>query len=435
MRVGIYIGNSNLEPEIGGGYSYIQRLIKSIAQSTKLESKHSFVLIGNSRTNISLEDTNIVYLYFDDEIPEKEFSYFDFGIDKFISRKISRHSWYLKGIELLLKFYHYKDVERQKSKSKKYQFAKLCQENGIDLVFYPSPLICINPDIPYIANVWDYGHLTITSFPEVSINGEFESREKKYESILPRASAVFVESNAGKKDLLKFYPKVDSKKVFVFPIFSSNVVNEEVSSEEEEMFLKKHSLSSSNYFFYPAQFWPHKNHYLLLKSLKHLNEYQEYKVNLIFTGSDKGNKEFILSKVKEFNLEKQIKYLGFVSIKDMAILYKNATALVMPTYLGPTNMPLIEAMELGCPVICSDHDGHKEIGGDAFDYCDPSNSVEFAVKMQRFQRDEFYRNEKQRKLMLRKANSAFTIENNIISFYRALDKLSLQIEGWNNGLI
>lgn len=42
-------------------------------------------------------------------------------------------------------------------------------------------------------------------------------------------------------------------------------------------------------------------------------------------------------------------------------LYKSAAALIMASHFGPTNMPPIEAMELGCPVICSDLGGHREI--------------------------------------------------------------------------
>ena len=37
----------------------------------------------------------------------------------------------------------------------------------------------------------------------------------------------------------------------------------------------------------------------------------------------------------------------------------------MASHFGPTNIPPIEAMEIGCPVICSDLKGHREILGDS----------------------------------------------------------------------
>jgi glycosyltransferase involved in cell wall biosynthesis len=45
--------------------------------------------------------------------------------------------------------------------------------------------------------------------------------------------------------------------------------------------------------------------------------------------------------------------------------YKNALALVMPTYFGPTNIPPLEAFHWGCPVCYSDLPGLREQVGDA----------------------------------------------------------------------
>jgi glycosyltransferase involved in cell wall biosynthesis len=52
----------------------------------------------------------------------------------------------------------------------------------------------------------------------------------------------------------------------------------------------------------------------------------------------------------------------------------------MPSYLGPTNLPLLEAEAIGCPVICNDFKGHREMlergttifvkPGDDADLCD-----------------------------------------------------------------
>jgi glycosyltransferase involved in cell wall biosynthesis len=45
-------------------------------------------------------------------------------------------------------------------------------------------------------------------------------------------------------------------------------------------------------------------------------------------------------------------------------------ALVMPTYFGPTNLPPLEAVTLGCPVIYSDLPGCREQMRGAALYCD-----------------------------------------------------------------
>ena len=80
-------------------------------------------------------------------------------------------------------------------------------------------------------------------------------------------------------------------------------------------------------------------------------------------------------------LENEIIQLGLVSLKELKWLYQNSISLVMPTLLGPTNMPLMEAYFLGCNVICSDFAGHREQLGDYAFYFDPLNAEDMANQM------------------------------------------------------
>ena len=52
--------------------------------------------------------------------------------------------------------------------------------------------------------------------------------------------------------------------------------------------LKKYSLESG-YFFYPAQFWAHKNHIRILEALVQLN-LEGLRFNVVFSG---GNQEAV----------------------------------------------------------------------------------------------------------------------------------------------
>ena len=99
---------------------------------------------------------------------------------------------------------------------------------------------------------------------------------------------------------------------------------------------------------------------------------------MILTGSDKGNKKYILQHIEEYELSDHILDLGFVSLKELKWIYLNSKGLVMPTFLGPTNMPLLEAAELHCPVACSNLPGHREELGDYAYYFDPSDPLDIA---------------------------------------------------------
>ena len=105
------------------------------------------------------------------------------------------------------------------------------------------------------------------------------------------------------------------------------------------------------------------------------------KVSLVFCGSDKGNLDYIKQVIKEFGLEERARYLGFLSNSEVQVLYENALALVMPTFLGPTNMPLLEARSLDCPVLCSDLMGHRELMGNGALYFDPKDAKDICSAM------------------------------------------------------
>jgi glycosyltransferase involved in cell wall biosynthesis len=62
----------------------------------------------------------------------------------------------------------------------------------------------------------------------------------------------------------------------------------------------------------------------------------------------------------------------------MIALYKNAFALVFPTFFGPDNLPPLEAFALQCPVIASKVPGSTEQLGDAAILFDPKNPEEIA---------------------------------------------------------
>ena len=108
-------------------------------------------------------------------------------------------------------------------------------------------------------------------------------------------------------------------------------------------------------------------------------------IDVIFTGSDQGNLEYILNKAKEFKINDLIHYIGFVPNEEMPNLYKQSLSLVMPTYLGPSNIPPLEAFAYETPVCYSDMPFFKEQVGDSvffMDLRDPSSLVKNILTIQ-----------------------------------------------------
>lgn len=227
--------------------------------------------------------------------------------------------------------------------------------------------------VPFFTTVWDLEHRKQPYFPEVSHSGwDWNTREKHFSAVLPRAARIFVGTETGKQEIIRFY-RVDDDNVVVNPFFVPEYPADHSLSFANEV-LEKYGLQP-NYLFYPAQFWPHKNHVNLFEALAILDKKYGLAPTLVLTGYDAGNLDFVRAAVARSGLEQRVRFLGFIPKAEVAGLYRRAAALVYPSYFGPDNLPPLEAFSFGCPVVASDVSGSRdEIGGAAalFDPSDPA---------------------------------------------------------------
>jgi glycosyltransferase involved in cell wall biosynthesis len=195
------------------------------------------------------------------------------------------------------------------------------------------------------------------------------------------ATLLLADSEVGKEDILNFYGSygVTPDKVKVLPFLPACYLATDLSRLERERVRTIYHLPE-RYLFYPAQFWPHKNHARIVQALGLLKQDRGLKIPIVFCGSYTGEireRTFheVMSVSSRLGLEKQIHYLGYVPDEDMSGLYAEAVALVMPTFFGPTNIPPLESWAFGRPVLSSDIRGIREQIGNAGVLVDP-RSVE-----------------------------------------------------------
>lgn len=257
----------------------------------------------------------------------------------------------------------------------------------------PAALIqCPIRHIPYALTLWDLQHRLQPYFPEVSQGREWAKRERFYQASLPRATYVVTGTERGKVEIERFY-QIAPERIQVIPFPTprlADAIADQSTTKAE--FLAQHGLPET-YFFYPAQFWPHKNHYTLLQAFKTLVEEHGIEASLVLTGSDKGNASYIQQLIHDLDLAARVHILGFVSRADLANLYKHALGLVFPTHFGPDNLPPLEAFALGCPVIASQVPGAAEQLGDAALLVDQRDAAQLALAMKTVYEDETLRHD------------------------------------------
>tara|TARA_B100000401_G_C52789964_1_gene712885 strand:+ start:85 stop:1320 length:1236 start_codon:yes stop_codon:yes gene_type:complete len=266
-------------------------------------------------------------------------------------------------------------------------FESFLIKRNIDLVYFISPsrfALDLNK-LNFIFTIWDLCHRDHIEFAEVKLKGEFENRELRINYAVKRAVAIIVDSEYGKKNLSQKY-NADKDRIGVIPFEPLlDIKNKENISLSKRNHIKNYK-NLSEYIFYPAQIWPHKNHIYIVKALSILKEKHNININAVFSGGDKRHKDKVISFAKKFDLLNNIFFTGFISNKELIALYKFSLALVMPTYFGPTNIPPLEAFNIGVPVIYPDLIGLRDQVGDAAllaDLNDPNSLSNCILKLKK----------------------------------------------------
>jgi glycosyltransferase involved in cell wall biosynthesis len=232
-------------------------------------------------------------------------------------------------------------------------------------------------------------HRLQPEFPEVFDNGEFRRRDFMFSSIVAKASAILCDSKIGKDDILSVYGGVPNK-IHSLPYFAPRHIYAPPAQNERTQLSRKYHLPE-NFFFYPATFWRHKNHALIVRALAEIKRTDEECPHVVFAGSKTREYESVFHLVRELGVKDRVHFIGYVPDSDMAGLYRLAEALVMPTFFGPTNIPVIEAWACGCPVITSDIRGLVEQVSDAGLLVNPRDPKALADAMMRIHGDRGFR--------------------------------------------
>ena len=250
----------------------------------------------------------------------------------------------------------------------------LLDDHGIDLVVLTEcgEIAGRIGDHPFIVTVWDTYHRDHPGFPEVFTNRVFERWERIYRATLTRAIAVITNSPSGARRIASLY-QVDPHRIIELPFLPSLGVRHHAAGTGRssiDRVRRKYDLPA-RYVFYPAYFSDDKNHLYLLEGLVDLKRRHGIVMHAVFCGSGMATGQTEVERqVQALGLTAQVQFLGWVPDDDIPALYEGALALTMPNYCGPTNLPPLEAVTLGCPVIYSDLPEFREQMGDAALYCD-----------------------------------------------------------------
>lgn len=247
----------------------------------------------------------------------------------------------------------------------------------VDMIHYPyfDPFFITLPlrqKLPTVVTVHDVIPLVHKKAFPVGIKGELKWRFNK--RLLKGISGIITDSFASKEDIISVTGVPNDK---IFPVHLA--VDEDFRKLDGGSWMvdvrKKYGLPEKFVLYVGDVTW-NKNLPRVVAAIKKAN------IPLVMIGKALQEKEFDVdavwnkdrSKVLTETAQDQLFIkLGFVSTDDLVNIYNISKALLMPSLDEGFGLPILEAMNCGCPVITSKNGSLAEVAGEAALYVNPEN--------------------------------------------------------------
>jgi len=258
-----------------------------------------------------------------------------------------------RATELLSKFTNFEAIDVNQIPSGKgweASMAGLLHWHGIQFNLLMQHWAPTTLDVPYATHLWDIQHRINPWFPEVSYGGAWEKREELLSHVLRRAAVVIVGSEASRDEVSHYYQVVRERiRILPFPV-------PDFALDPASVHWVANGRSISNDFlFYPAQFWAHKNHVLLLEACRQVRNDFSWNLDLVFVGSDKGNEAYLRDYADRLGLTAAVHFLGHVRQKKLIQFYREAFCLAFSFLMWPRKSAPARSLRSWLPGPCVGH--------------------------------------------------------------------------------
>jgi glycosyltransferase involved in cell wall biosynthesis len=143
---------------------------------------------------------------------------------------------------------------------------------------------------------------------------------------------------------------------------------------------------------YVGNIRPHKNLERLIEAFYQLRRESAFEaLKLVIIGDEISKYQGLRRAVHVHKLHKHVRFLGFVPLETLSVLYRLASVFVFPSLYEGFGLPPLEAMYYGTPVVTSNVSSLPEVVSDAAMLVDPYSSESIADGMRRVLTDEHLR--------------------------------------------
>jgi len=241
-----------------------------------------------------------------------------------------------------------------------------------DVFFSPTHYAPRFAPCPSVVSVMDLSYLF---FPEMFRKNDLYQLTNWTAYSVQQAKVVITISESSKNDIIEKYGKKPDQVRVIYPGIKSFSMKE----KDWKDVVKAYNIPE-NYVLFVGTLQPRKNIQKLIEAVSLLKKQDD--LHVIVVGKKGWLYEEILSAPEKWGVAERVHFLDFVTDEDLPHLYKNAQCFVLPSLYEGFGLPVLEAMQYGCPVITSNVSSLPEAGGDAALYCDPNSAQDIADKIE-----------------------------------------------------
>lgn len=248
-------------------------------------------------------------------------------------------------------------------------------KDKIDVLFIPAHTLPIirKPGLKTVVTVHDLGSEYLPKTHQL--------KQRLYLSLMQKvqlkgATHLIAVSQATKDDLVKKI-KINPKKITVVYEGYDEKLFKPIKNDLLINSLNYYNLKPNGYFLFVGTIQPRKNLGRLITAFASTNN--PGNLSLVIVGKKGWLSDGVYKLPKQLGIERHVKFLDYVPLKDLPALYSGAIALTFPSLFEGFGLPVIEAQACGCPIITSNTSSMPEVAGKGAILVDPY-SVDDIVK-------------------------------------------------------
>ena len=260
----------------------------------------------------------------------------------------------------------------------------LLRDQGVDLLYCPfTAPTYFEAGIPTVCTVYDLQYKT---YPQFFTAEDVAHRDRTFLDACQRATALTAISDYSRDSAIA-YGKLDPTRIRTIHLRMAQRIAP--GTGEGKAILESLQLTAQRYLVYPANFWKHKNHEMLLTAFGMACDGDlPNDIKLVCTGAPGARQEWLMCAAQAMGLGARVLFPGYLPSAELASLMAHCSGVVFPSLYEGFGLPVIEAMAAGVPVACSNTTSLPEVAADAAILFDPRVPTQIARAMASLVADE-----------------------------------------------